>query len=421
MAPVGLGLLGLWTVLYLLLRIVAVVADEFEAVTPRDNMQTANAQGECHLSNLFLHSLADDDGAAKPIDVRPVSGQTQSFEATLDYSMAGFHIQATASPPGACEVSEMSTAAIMLDPGDFTLAEVFVTAKQAQGTSLKSLRYLVNVSRLTGSETELGHVAVSGAYFVPGWKPDEREYTVFLNLEEDLVRFNCIKLDNGQALEMTAELEYAGTHIQARRLQALSEAPAKSNTVGEAQRVASLLMTTLDVGHSRVVQLQVTSADRSRAANYYFTVQRPACSQERRFFDGTSKVCTDICNEGFYGSSATGRCTRCLDPHCAVCVGRNCSLCFDKYELQSGACVLKGTGSGMAAFSQIQSGVTSYAQKHQAMMVILGASLGVIACACAASIFCAHGSVFKRRPRLLQDEDEDELQDFSYREDSYRA
>ncbi|CAE6972212.1 unnamed protein product [Symbiodinium sp. CCMP2592] len=414
MRAIGLRLLG-W--LLCALQRIVVGGNEFEAVTPRDNIQTANAEGKCHLANLFLHSLADDDGAAQPIDVRPVAGQMQAFEATLDYRMAGFHIQATATPRDACQVSEMSTAATMLDPGDSTLAEIYVTAKQ-EGTSFKTLRYLVNVSRLSGSETELGHVTVSGAYFVPGWKSENKQYTVFLNLEEDLVRFNCIKLDNGQAVKMTAEVEYAGTHVQARRLQTLSEAPSESKTVGEAQRVNSMLMTTLDVGHSRVVQLQVTSADRSRAGNYYFTVQRPPCAQERRFFDGRSRVCTDICNEGFYGSSATGRCTRCLDSHCAVCEGRNCTLCFDKYELQNGACVLRGAGSGMALVSQVESGVTSYAQKHQTMMVILGGALGVIASACAASVFCSQGSI-KRRPRLLQ-EDEDEMHDFSYREDSDR-
>ena len=384
-------------------------------------MQTANAGANCHLANLFLHSLADDDGAAQPIDVRPVTGQTQSFQATLDHNMAGFHIQATASPREVCQVSQMSTSAIMLDPGDFTLAELFVEAKEEGLTSLKSLRYLLNVSRLSGGETNLGDVAVSGAYLVPSFQSDVGEYTVFLNLEEDLVRFNCIKLDNGQAVEMTAELQYLGTHLQARRLQTPPEAPARSRTVGEAQHIASILMTTVDVGHSRVVQLQVTSADKSRATNYYFTVQRPTCSQERRFFDGASRACTDICNEGFYGSSTTGRCTRCLDRHCAVCEGRNCSLCFEAYELQNSACVPTGAGSGVAALRQVESGVTSYTQRHQTMMVIIAAALAVIASACAASIFCAQASVFKRRPRLLQDDDEDEMQNFSYPEDSYRA
>ena len=87
-------------------------------ITSRQQMQKPSAIW----ANLFLHSLADDDGAAQPIDVRPVPGQMQAFEATLDYSMAGFHIQATASPPDACQVSQMSTAAIMLDPGDSTLS-----------------------------------------------------------------------------------------------------------------------------------------------------------------------------------------------------------------------------------------------------------------------------------------------------------
>ena len=39
------------------------------------------ADQRCHLANLFLHSLADDDGVAEPIDVRPVKGFTHAFEA----------------------------------------------------------------------------------------------------------------------------------------------------------------------------------------------------------------------------------------------------------------------------------------------------------------------------------------------------
>ena len=38
------------------------------------------ADQRCHLANLFLHSLADADGVAEPIDVRPVKGFTQAFE-----------------------------------------------------------------------------------------------------------------------------------------------------------------------------------------------------------------------------------------------------------------------------------------------------------------------------------------------------
>mmetsp|Transcript_15996 Transcript_15996/g.37904 ORF Transcript_15996/g.37904 Transcript_15996/m.37904 type:complete len:426 (+) Transcript_15996:158-1435(+) len=425
MTAAGAGLvLGKWTTArgWLFLALGVIAGDEYEALTPRDNMQTANAEAKCHLANLFLHSLADDDGAAQPIDVKPVPGLTASFAATLDYGMAGFHIQATASPPEACEVSQMSTAAIMLDPGDSSLAEVFVEAKEQGLTSMKSLRYLVNVTRLAGSETDLKQVSVSGAYFVPGWKPETTQYTVFLNLEEDLVRFNCLKLDNGQTLKMTAELEYVESKIHARRLQpTLPEAPSKSKTVGEAQHVTSMLLTMLDVGHHRVVQVQVTSADRSRTKNYYFTLQRPSCSQERRFFDGTSRACTDICNEGYYGSTATGRCTRCLDDHCAVCQGRNCTLCFDRYELQNGACVVKGTGSGMAALSEVETGFTSYAFKHEVLMVVLAATCLVVCLACVASMCCLQDGVFPRQPRLLQDDEEDDDRQLGYIQPSWAA
>ena len=43
----------------------------------------------------------------------------------------------------------------------------------------------LNVSRFSGRETELRHVHVPNAYFVPGWAPGVARFTVYLNLEED--------------------------------------------------------------------------------------------------------------------------------------------------------------------------------------------------------------------------------------------
>ena len=56
-----------------------------------------------------------------------------------------------------------------------------------------SQKYLLNVSRLAGSETALKDVHVPGAYFVPGWKPEVKRFTVYLNLEEDLVKCQILK------------------------------------------------------------------------------------------------------------------------------------------------------------------------------------------------------------------------------------
>ena len=44
-------------------------------------VEVANAGESCHLANLFLHALADDDGVADPIDLRPKKGAEKAYEA----------------------------------------------------------------------------------------------------------------------------------------------------------------------------------------------------------------------------------------------------------------------------------------------------------------------------------------------------
>ncbi|CAJ1378976.1 unnamed protein product [Effrenium voratum] len=402
---------------WLLPWLLRAAGDEFAAdqvSTPRDNVQVANAGESCHLANLFLHALADDDGVADPIDLRPKKGAEKAYEATLDYSMAGYHILATASPRESCQISSMSTSAVMLDPGDSSMSELFVEPKA--GAGLDAGQYLLNVSRLSGAETQLRKVAVGGAYMVPGWSPEVRRYTVYLNLEEDLVRFQVAKLDNGQAVEMVAELEEADADLHSRRLAGKPSGEPAGDHLGEQQHETATLLTTLDVGHKRTVQIQVTSADKAQIRNYYFTVRRPPCPSERRFFDGEEKLCTDICNENLYGSSTTGRCTRCMDEHCAICQAMNCSLCFEGYELQHGLCVVSGAGSGKAALHEIEEGVSSYAWKHQTLVLVAGTVLLATLCACGTVCLC-HSTSRTRRAPLLDEEDNP----FEYYEESARG
>ncbi|CAE8598739.1 unnamed protein product [Polarella glacialis] len=397
---------------------------------PRDNAQPYSSGGKCHLANLFLHSPADADGTAQPIDVSVVAGQLQAYKAVLDYSMLGFEVEATAVPQGSCQVSRMVTSTSMVDPGSWVMSDIDVKTIGGQdGGAPQS--YTVNVSRLSGLETELRALQVRGAYLVPGWSPSIRNYTVELNLEQDLVRIDFQRLDNGQSVTLSAELEEpsAKAPTGGRRLAPDLQAP----QIGEVQRLTSILMTTLDVGHQRVVLLSVLAADRAVAGTYELTVRRPPCPEEQRFFDGEAKRCTDICNEGYYGSSMTGRCTRCLDPHCAVCEpGSGCSLCFEGYELQDGGrsgpgqgrCVLQGSGSGLVSLKQVEEGVMGYEQKHQ--VLVMGAvSAGLVAlCACAAFVYFTHsGGTSRRKPSLRYGEnDQDELATFDPSdEDSYHA
>lgn len=112
-----------------------------EVLTPRDNLQIANAEKTCHLANLFLHSLADDDGVAEPIDIHPVDGgKVRKYAASLDYSVNGFHLLATASPRDSCKLDEISesSSAVMLDPGDARNLEIFVLAKHHNIDGLES-------------------------------------------------------------------------------------------------------------------------------------------------------------------------------------------------------------------------------------------------------------------------------------------
>eukprot|EP00931_Biecheleriopsis_adriatica_P122835 TRINITY_DN97878_c0_g1_i1.p1 TRINITY_DN97878_c0_g1~~TRINITY_DN97878_c0_g1_i1.p1 ORF type:complete len:427 (-),score=76.20 TRINITY_DN97878_c0_g1_i1:59-1309(-) len=394
-----------------------------DVLTPRDNIVGETAGGTCHLANLFLHSVADADGSAQPIDVAPVPNVARTYSAVMDYSMTGFEIEATAVPRGYCEVSSMTTSAINVDPGSFVETQFYV--EPISGT-LAPQSYTLNVSRLTGTETSLHSLGVRGAYLVPAFSSSVQRYTVNLNLDEDFVRVDFQKLDNGQSVVLKAGMEAASVGSASARRLALNADGSSDNeadALGEVQREKSTLMTTLDVGHERLVALNVNSADMSVTNSYYLSVKRPPCPKERRFFDGKAKICTDICNEGYFGNPATGRCTSCLDPKCAVCEPGTtppCSLCFDGYELRAETCVLTSAGSTAAELREVQDGLVGYQQTHETLVYGGGAAVLVAICACCFFVWCQQGGgIFRRRKPLLGgDEDDDEMSNFGYYEES---
>lgn len=406
-----------------------------DASTPRDNVVVSRALGKCHLANLFLHTTANADGLAQPVDVRQVPGMPLMFDATLDYNMPGFTVEATAVPKGSCEVGRMSTSAYMVDPGSSLVVQLFAQPLVSQN-DLAPQTYSVNVSRLSGTETQLHSLKVGGAYLVPAPSASNlqatRTYRVNLNLEEDFVRIEFQKLDNGQVVAMSAGLESVVTS-PARRLSfedGISSSAGDVPSIGEAQREISTLMTTLDAGFERRVDLSVKSADGSRVEKYFLSVRRPACPQEQRFFDGDTKLCTDTCNEGFYGSTVTGRCARCLDPNCAVCeAGDACTLCLDGFELQTGGrplasgtskCRPRGTGSSMNALREVEDGVLSYEKKHKVLVTGASAAFLVAICACCAFLHFTSDGI-RRSKRYFGDDDEDEMSQFGYHAESYRG
>lgn len=183
---------------------------------------------------------------------------------------------------------------------------------------------------MSGAETALEDLRILDAAMAPRWDPDFKVYKVMLDRKQDLVQFTFQRADNGQLVTLEAEREAVGAGLPSR---------GRRLWIGEKQRVPSTLTTTLDVGHTRMVHLHVSSAARTQKATYSFTVQRPPCPPDLPFFDGAGGVCTDICNDGHFGSKSTGRCAPCGQAHCAVCASaERCDLCLEGFASAGGGC-----------------------------------------------------------------------------------
>jgi len=255
---------------------------------------------------------------------------------------------------------------------------------------------------MVGTETKLQAVKIQGAYLVPGWNPRIYNYTAYLGVEHDTAQITFLPVDNGQAIGLVADLEVSAS--PGRRLASDDSLKAP---IGEVQHAASRYETTVDVGRQRNLDLVVTSADRSTQGRYRFTVKRPWCPTEKRFFDGNTHSCTDICNEGYFGATDTGRCTACPDPNCAVCDGVQgrggwCTLCLEGFALFQGQCVNKAGGTGMTlrtAQAQIGSNIGT--------IIVGGVALLGVLCICTA--YACQGTSGRSRNKRLLDSDDDEL------------
>lgn len=355
----------------------------------------------CTLVDVFVRSTADGNGNAQPIDISLGSGTANVFNGYMDYAMEGFAVEAVATPADLCTVKGLPTTATMLDPGKIASLTIQSYSEQDSGLSTS---YIVNVTRLLGTETTIQAVKIQGAYLVPGWDPNVFDYTAFLSVENDIAQATFLPLDNGQSIGLVADLEVPAT--PSRRL---GSDVSLQTPIGEVQHAPSSYETTIDVGHQRHLDLMVTSADTSAKGRYRFTVKRPWCPEERRFFDGMTKSCTDICNEGFFGNPDTGRCTTCPDTNCAVCDGAHgpwCTLCLEGFRLLQGKCVSRGDSSGLD-LSAAQAQIGSYTSKHQLLALGGGAVVLVALCSCLA--YACRGSSGRSRNKRLLDSDDEEL------------
>lgn len=296
--------------------------------------------GGCTLSSLFLRAMADAHGNARVIDIVPMKNSSRKFSAKMDYSMVGFDMEAFAEPAEGCRARRLTETTIMVDPGSQVLAEVVVEGVDGSGGHIagSEVYYSVLVSRMSGTETTLDDLEVEGGAMFPDWSSEVRVYKVMMDRSLDMVRFKFQRTDAGEVVTLHAEREWetGGPASRTRRL-----------WVGDTQHSPSTLATTIDVGCTRVVNLHIDSADQGSEGAYSFTVQRPPCPKELPFFDGEARVCTDICNAGFFGSVETGRCAACGQANCAVCASvKRCSTCAEGFEADGRACRRIGTAPG---------------------------------------------------------------------------
>lgn len=361
---------------------------------------------QCQLADLFVRSSADADGNAQPIDVSRVNGVPSMYAGQMDYQMEGFNYEAVAQPQDSCTVSRMTESTTMVDPGSYAVAEVLIQSVDGSDTSQL---YRVNVSRLLGTETQIRNLQIANAILVPDWDPLTRNYTAFLDVSEDIIKMTLQKLDNSQLVRLNC-MPQAPQATSQRRLQTYGND--LGPPIGEVQYSPLTYITTIDVGYQRIVQLAVASADRSSEDRYTFLIKRPFCPQERRFFDGVAKVCTDICNEGYFGNPSTGRCSACLDQHCAACEsGLDCSLCLEGFRLQGGKCVSNDGPDAVEQLQQQLAGSERYARKH--LLLVLGATGAVSVALCACVLVMCMSDGRQRKARFV-DVDDDSFSNSDY-------
>lgn len=363
----------------------------------------------------------------------------------LDYGMPAFDVIAVAVPRMQCTMRQTVNSAILVEPGASRVTQLF--ADSVQDPAGIAQAYSVNVSRLRGDETRLHWVGADGSFLQPSWDSGNSVYTVYLVPEQEYVKLTYQRLDNGQFVwaDVGQEVARHSRRLQAehsgppsdrdaggsgrgaallprapaatpaagaaarasptagRRLQAATSLPP---AVGEVQRTSSSFLVSVDVGHDRMVDLIVKSADGRHTGKYRFLLRRPSCPEDRRFFDPRGKVCTESCDEGYFGSASRARCARCVVPGCAVCEGGlGCFMCLAGLTLQSdGSC---GAGAGAGSLAALGQEIAAGSGGLDVTMVLAVASAGLAVLGLGCAAWCSGGGCAAALG--FQDDDEDDL------------
>lgn len=302
----------------------------------------------------FLTSLSVRSGS-RPVDlVPPFDPNTRMYTATLGFRMDSYSVDALASD--GCEADNAPNQAIPVAYGDTNELNLF--AKDPATDERQS--YVIRVSRLRGSETQIQVLRVDGAVLSPPFNPTIVSYTAALALSTETIRVTYVTRDADQRVHCEASPQQtAGSQANSTQpllqpsqpttntaratlmLQpttqtsttgapsAAGDAGRRLQMSGEAQYLERHKAFPVDVGFARTLSLTIQSADDMQAqlGTYTVAVTRAQCNMAKPLFDPVSQACVVNCPSAFYANWELQRCARC-NTNCAVCVSLvQCQLC----------------------------------------------------------------------------------------------
>merc|ERR1719421_692027 len=302
----------------------------------------AIATGECFLESLSLRFNN------KPIDLTPpfnprVGGP---YIATLDWAMNSFSVDVRSKL--GCDVDKAPNQAIPVAIGSTEQRTVFAKSNQ----SGKVQAYILKVTRLLGSETELRNLFIDGATLSPPFDKTIRTYNAVLDAGRDVAKVNYIQRDNGQRVQASASDQTNGSSWAtgasggAAPLRLLGRS-------GELQYNLHYKEFIVDVGFMRKITLVIESADPTQANidRYEIQLNRTGCSVAKPFFDPTAKACVISCPTAYYRNERINRCSKC-NTNCVVCSGLlTCDMC--RSDSINNIYVLRQDGSCQAVPNKI--------------------------------------------------------------------
>lgn len=315
----------------------------------------------------------------QPIDLTPVfDPMVSEYQATLDWKMRFFSVQATPEPPGIINnvhlcpqdadclkqdqklVTMDFSKRILVRPGEKGL---FMFDVLLQGVVMT---YTIIVTRLQGTETSLRRLIVQGTTLYPAFRPATFKYDCLVSVKDELANMELHVMDSGQQVFATAEdpvpitvssnlstlvnsnpgqtmapperllmdsngfpsgveyetiVEYTTSAPEYLRWHKVPMEPRRltEEEFGEFQYPKRFVSFPTPLSSSRLIQFKITSADGGHFGYYSVEVTRLGCSKNEPLYDVNLAECVKFCDKGFYGDFKAGRCKRCKDT-CVNCV-----------------------------------------------------------------------------------------------------